>query len=117
MKRFSIAAMVFTLIAMSVTFSGSANAASKEKIDRRVNEALAEFRSEIGGANAVLAKAKGVLVFPLIRKAGIGIGGEYGEGSLRIGGQTVSYYSTASSSELWLSPFSLFAGTWVAAAI
>ncbi|GJL94672.1 MAG: lipoprotein [Hyphococcus sp.] len=98
MKRFSPAAIVFTLLAVVLTFTGTANAASKEKIDRRVNEALTEFRSEIGGADAVLAKAKGVLVFPLIRKAGIGIGGEYGEGALRIGGETVSYYSTAAAS-------------------
>jgi len=31
-------------------------------------------------------------------KAGFGIGGEYGEGALRIGGKTVDYYSTAAAS-------------------
>ena len=31
-------------------------------------------------------------------KAGFGIGGEYGEGALRIGGKTVEYYSTAAAS-------------------
>ena len=31
-------------------------------------------------------------------KAGIGIGGEYGEGVLRIGGKTAAYYSTAAAS-------------------
>ena len=30
--------------------------------------------------------------------AGIGIGGEYGEGALRIGGKTADYYSTAAAS-------------------
>jgi len=45
-----------------------------------------------------LEKAQGVLVFPNIIKAGFGIGGEYGEGSLRIAGKTVEYYSTASAS-------------------
>jgi len=39
-----------------------------------------------------------VLVFPSVIKAGIGIGGEYGEGALRIGGKTVEYYSTAAAS-------------------
>jgi len=39
-----------------------------------------------------------VLVFPSIKKAGIGVGGEYGEGALRIGGRTVAYYSTAAAS-------------------
>ena len=32
------------------------------------------------------SKAKGILVFPSIVKAGIGIGGSYGEGALIIGG-------------------------------
>jgi lipid-binding SYLF domain-containing protein len=39
-----------------------------------------------------------VLVFPSVFKAGIGIGGEYGEGALRIRGKTVDYYSTAAAS-------------------
>ena len=78
--------------------TGAAFAASKEKIERRTNEALSEFREDIGGANEVLARAKGILVFPLIRKGGIGIGGEYGQGALRIGGNTVDYYSTAAAS-------------------
>ncbi len=88
------------IIAAAIAFaaSGAAQAAKPEKIDRRVNEALSEFREDIGGADEVLARAKGVLVFPLIRKGGIGIGGEYGQGALRIGGETVAYYSTAAAS-------------------
>ena len=39
-----------------------------------------------------------MLVFPKVYKAGIGIGGEYGEGALRVGGKTVDYYSTAAAS-------------------
>ena len=38
--------------------------------------------------------AKGVLVFPSVFKAGFGVGGEYGDVALRIGGKTVEYYST-----------------------
>ena len=38
------------------------------------------------------------MVFPSIIKVGIGIGGEYGEGALRIGGRSVEYYSTAAAS-------------------
>lgn len=78
--------------------SGDAFAAKPAKIDRRVNEALAEFREDIGGADEVLARAEGVLVFPLIRKAGFGVGGEYGQGALRINGATTAYYSTAAAS-------------------
>ncbi len=89
-------AAAFALALM--TIAGSAHAASKSKIDARTDKALAEFREDVSGANAVLAKAAGVLVFPSIKKAGIGIGGEYGEGALRVNGRTVSYHSTASAS-------------------
>jgi lipid-binding SYLF domain-containing protein len=89
--------VAFALLA-ALAMSGAALAASKEKIDKRVDKALAEFRSDVKGADAVIAKSVGVLVFPSIKKAGIGVGGEYGEGALRIGGRTVSYYSTAAAS-------------------
>jgi len=89
---------VLSLIVMLMSIPTIASAASPEKIDRRTDKALAEFREDITGADDVLAKAVGVLVFPSIKKAGIGIGGEYGQGALRVGGKTVSYYSTASAS-------------------
>lgn len=89
---------LLALAAVFFAMTGAADAASKEKINRRVDKALAEFRDQIGGADAVLAKAAGVLVFPSIKKAGIGVGGEYGEGALRIGGRTAGYYSSAAAS-------------------
>ncbi len=39
-----------------------------------------------------------MLVFPSVLKAGFGLGAEYGEGALRVGGETVEYYSTAAAS-------------------
>ncbi len=89
---------VLAFAAVMMVATGAVQAASQEKIDRRTDKALAEFRDDITGADEVLAKAAGVLVFPSVKKAGIGIGGEYGEGALRIGGQSVAYYSTASAS-------------------
>lgn len=75
-----------------------AQAASKQEIDIKVDAALQTFNKEVTGAEQFLKKAKGVLIFPEVIKAGIGIGGEYGEGSLTINGSTVDYYSTASAS-------------------
>lgn len=89
---------LIALFAGLAALSGAADAASKAKIDRRVDEALASFREDIHGSNELLAKARGVLVFPSVKKAGIGVGGEYGEGALRVGGRTVAYYSTAAAS-------------------
>ena len=73
-------------------------AASAAEIDIKVDAAVERFKSEVQGGAAFLKKAKGVLVFPEVMKAGFGIGGEYGEGALRINGKTVDYYSTASAS-------------------
>jgi len=78
--------------------SGTAAAKSAQEIDIEVDAALKTFQEKVGGASEFLAKAEGVLVFPKVIKAGIGIGGEYGEGALRIGGRTVQYYSTAGAS-------------------
>lgn len=72
--------------------------ASAGVIDAKVDEALAKFTGEVDGAAELLASSRGVLVFPDVFKAGFIIGGEGGEGALRIGGQTVDYYSTAAGS-------------------
>ncbi|MCB2112042.1 MAG: YSC84-related protein [Parvularculaceae bacterium] len=98
MRTLSFNRLIVAMAAALVVFSGAADAAKPAKIDRRVDEALSEFREKITGADSVLAKSSGVLVFPSVKKAGIGIGGEYGQGALRIGGKTVAYYSTAAAS-------------------
>ena len=86
------------LLAGWVLAQGTAWAADAREIDVSVDVALDNFKKEVGGAQEFLSGAKGYLVFPKVMKAGIGIGGEYGEGSLRIGGRTVAYYSTAAAS-------------------
>jgi lipid-binding SYLF domain-containing protein len=73
-------------------------AASKEEIDARVREAVEQLYKTSAAAKELAAKARGMLVFPRIIKGGVGIGGEYGEGSLLIGGRPVDYYNIASAS-------------------
>lgn len=72
-------------------------AATAKEIDADVNASLKHFE-DIGGAKEVIKKAEGILVFPKVFKAGFGIGGEYGEGALRIKGKTVDYYNTTAAS-------------------
>lgn len=76
----------------------AARAASAFEIDSDVNATLDRFVYQVGGAEDLLRRAAGVLVFPSVVKAGMGFGGEYGEGALRIGGRTVGYYNTISAS-------------------
>lgn len=92
---FRLPAVLFMLLALGAT---PANAASSAEIEAGVNHTLSRFTKEVAGADAFLKSTKGALVFPKVYKAGIGVGGEYGEGALRIGGKTVDYYSTAAAS-------------------
>jgi lipid-binding SYLF domain-containing protein len=70
---------------------------SARDIDEGVEVALKALKN-IPGGSEIIAKSKGMLIFPGVFKAAIGIGGEYGEGALRIKGKTVAYYSTAAAS-------------------
>ena len=88
--------LAFGLLACSTT--DSAIASSSEAIDANVDAAMVRFYDEVPGSRSLVHKASGVLVFPELVKAGIGIGGEYGEGSLRIAGKTVDYYRIISGS-------------------
>ena len=83
---------------IAVLLTSSVLAASAEKIDAESNKALQVFREDVNGADVFLNQAAGYLIFPRVIKAGIGIGGETGEGALRVGGQTVAYYRTSAGS-------------------
>ena len=76
----------------------ASHSASKEEIDAEVREAMVNFHKHTSAGQELARKAAGVLIFPSVIKAGIGIGGEYGEGSLLIGGKPVAYYSVAAAS-------------------
>ena len=89
---------VLVLLLSGLAPAGKALAKSAAEIDIGVQETLRQFRSEVKGGGKFLSRADGVLVFPSILKAGIGIGGEYGEGALLVGGKTVDYYSSAAAS-------------------
>lgn len=84
--------------AMVMFVSAPALAASKAEIDAEVKEALATLYAQSSAAKDLATNAAGVLVFPKITKAGIGVGGEYGEGALLVGGKTSGYYSSAAGS-------------------
>jgi lipid-binding SYLF domain-containing protein len=76
----------------------NAFAASKDEIDANVQEAIGNFYKQTSAGKRLAQKAAGMLVFPEVVKAGIGIGGEYGEGALLVKGKTAAYYSTAAAS-------------------
>jgi lipid-binding SYLF domain-containing protein len=89
---------VFAVLVSGLMPAGEALAKSAAEIDIGVQETLKQFRSEVKGGSKFLSRANGMLVFPSVYKGGIGIGGEYGEGALLVGGKTVDYYNTAAAS-------------------
>ena len=73
-------------------------AASKAEIDANVQEAIEDFYKHTSAGKRLAEKASGMLVFPRVFKAGLGVGGEYGEGALLVKGKTVAYYNIAAAS-------------------
>ncbi len=67
----------------------------KEMIDLNTERALTWLRSTGTDTEKLWESAAGVLVFPDIVEMGFGVGGEFGEGVLLVGGETVDYYATA----------------------
>jgi len=89
----------FALLALFVVWpQPEARGATAKEIDVSVDVILERFEKDVQGGKEFLQSAKGVLVFPHVLKAGVGFGGEYGEGALRIGGKTVDYYNTLAGS-------------------
>ena len=74
------------------------SAAGAAGIDAAANETLHSFVRQVPGARELANKAAGILVFPNVVKAGIGIGGEYGEGILLNQKQVGGYYNLISAS-------------------
>jgi len=99
-KMFSVTTVLFCVFITAGNLIGDNRvyAASATEINIGVDEALQRFKKEVSGGPKFLSRAKGVLVFPSVLKAGFGIGGEYGEGALQIEGSTVAYYNTAAAS-------------------
>jgi len=81
-----------------LTFPVISLAATAGEIDRDVNIALEKLYQHTPAAKNMAAIAKGVLVFPDIIKGGFILGGQYGEGALRVGGKTTGYYRTVAAS-------------------
>lgn len=87
------------LVAMTIVASPRiSHAASATEIEHDANETLHSFVRQFEGARELANKAVGILVFPSVIKAGIGFGGEYGEGILLNQQRVVGYYNLISAS-------------------
>jgi lipid-binding SYLF domain-containing protein len=94
-KSLALLAAVVLMVSAAVDV---ASAKTAKEINASVNACLDRFYKQVNGGKELAGKAKGVLVLPGVVKAGLIVGGEYGEGALRVGGKTVSYYNLAAGS-------------------
>ncbi|MCO1370823.1 hypothetical protein L0Z42_09690 [Burkholderia multivorans] len=78
--------------------NAATNASKRQAIDSSVDATLSRLYSTVKGSRELVAKSRGVLVFPEVLQAGFIVGGQSGNGALRVGGSTVGYYNTSSLS-------------------
>ncbi len=97
-RRGLLAGAGATLLAASGCTTVAGSQARGARIDQRVDAALNYLYTNVDGAQELASRASGILVMPLVTEAGLGFGGAYGRGALRVGGATVDYYSAASGS-------------------
>jgi len=71
---------------------------SAEEINDAANATLHRFVEANPSAEELGRKAAGVLVFPSVVKAGMLLGGQYGEGVLIVRGNAAGYYNIISAS-------------------
>lgn len=101
----STAALAFGTLALAgctTTKSSGESAATdmskRQSIDASVDGTMSRLYTTVKGSRELVAKSRGILVFPSVLQVGFVVGGQYGEGALRVGGSTAGYYSTISGS-------------------
>jgi lipid-binding SYLF domain-containing protein len=77
---------------------GSDPAAKRRALNTDADATLGRLYDTAHSSRQFVGRAKGILVFPSVIAAGFWVGGQYGEGVLRVNGATTGYYSTTSAS-------------------
>jgi lipid-binding SYLF domain-containing protein len=93
-----LALLCVGVMALSSAVALRAWAASAAEISRDSQAALQKLYANEPAARLLKDKAKGVLVFPGIVKAGLMVGGQMGEGALWKGNKVVGYYNSVAAS-------------------
>ena len=112
MRQFSLRTVVMAtaLAAGSVAMVGctttkpetqSAPRADSTTVNARANAALERLYQTAPGSKEMVARSKGVLIFPSVIGGSFVIGVEHGRGVLRVGGQNKGFYSTTGASVGW----------------
>ncbi len=90
----------FVLISAVVALCLSAGARAEDRatLERHSQQALNSLIAQNASARDLSKRAVAVLVFPDVKKAGLIVGGQFGEGVLWRGGKAAAYYNTGGAS-------------------
>lgn len=98
MKTAYFAAISLFTIALVSFLPSSSRAASAAELEQSARTALRDLYSANPEAKIVANKARAVLVFPRIVKAGFMVAAQRGDGALLVNGRVAGYYNTVSAS-------------------
>ena len=82
----------------TLLFTGPLFGKTAKELDASADAAMARFYKMVKNGKEVAARSKGILILPNVKKGAFIIGAEYGQGTMRIGGKTVEYYSMGAGS-------------------
>jgi lipid-binding SYLF domain-containing protein len=82
----------FQCFALAWSLLWATGAVAEEDFDARVPSVLNTLYHERSSARQLGRSAEGILVFPTVLKAGVGIGAEFGKGALLVDDVPVQYY-------------------------
>lgn len=96
--RFFLSFFLAAMTLASASLLNTAGAATAEDLNADARQALQTLYKTNPFSETISHKAKAILVFPKIIKAGLVFGGSYGEGVLMKGMQVENYYNSVSGS-------------------
>lgn len=96
----SALALSLALIGCSTTDPNISAPAETQRtsINTNVDASMSRLYAQVPGAREMVAKSRGVLVFPNVVSAGLVVGGSHGRGALLMNNRPVAYYSTTAAS-------------------
>lgn len=70
----------------------------RREIDSGIDATLSRLYASAPASRELAARAAGVLTFPSVLSAGLIVGGQHGDGALRVANKTIGYYSVTGGS-------------------
>jgi len=93
-----VSTLALAMVVTVLVSPGPVIAHDQATIDRETEGALQVLYDSTPGARELAGKARGILVFPNIVKAGFIFGAQYGDGELLKGGRPAGFYNIAAVS-------------------